>query len=93
MTWTELCRHAAHTRSELLLLDSGLEALGRSSDAWLHASMAATVPTLENLCALLDAHGVPVASGLEAQVLMPFRFAPRRDANDAQIAMGVRAVT
>jgi hypothetical protein len=74
MTWTELCRLATPSRCESLVLDACIDALARSHNPWLHACVAAQVPTLEALCAALDAHRVPLAYEVEARILMPFRF-------------------
>ena len=74
MNWTELCGLATQSRSEPLVLDSCIDALARSHNPWLHACVAAQVPTLEALCAALDAHRVPLDYEVEARILMPFRF-------------------
>ena len=92
MTWIELCRFATHTHCELLVLDSGLKACAASRNPWLHACMAAEVPTLEALCTALDAHGVPPSQDVEAQIVMPLRFAQRPEETAAQLPEGARVI-
>ena len=51
-----------------LVLDHALTALAKSRDAALQAAITAETPTLEGLCAVLDAHAVAVPSDAIAHV-------------------------
>jgi hypothetical protein len=74
MTWTEVLRLAAEER-ELLVLDMCARALSESRDTMLHAEVTAAVPTVVELCAALDAHGVPVPHEVESDPVVQFRLA------------------
>ncbi|MCW5658220.1 MAG: hypothetical protein KIT60_10990 [Burkholderiaceae bacterium] len=73
MTWTELLQLAGGER-ELRVLDLCVCALSDSGDERLHAEVAAAVPTLAELCALLDQHGVPVPRGAEPEIVIQPQF-------------------
>jgi hypothetical protein len=92
MTWAELCRQATRSRRELEVMDAGLKALAESSNTWLHAQVTSEIPTLETLCAALDAYGVPLSYDVEARVVMPYRFADSPDEIGLQPAMSARMV-
>jgi hypothetical protein len=69
MNWTELCGLASERPMRCqLVLDHALTALAESRDASLQATITAETPTLEGLCAALDAHAVAVPSGVVAHV-------------------------
>ena len=69
MNWIELCALASERPMRCqLVLDHALTALAASRDASLQATITAETPTLEGLCAALDAHAVVVPSGVVAHV-------------------------
>ena len=69
MNWTELCGLASERPMRCqLVLDHALTALARSRDAALQATITAETPTLEGLCAALDAYAVVVPSDAIAHV-------------------------
>ena len=74
MTWMEFLRLGDDARWHLLVLDSCVNALAASRDVALLATVTAELPTTQGLCALLDAHAVPVTRELEAQIGMRGRL-------------------
>jgi hypothetical protein len=68
--WTELYQRAAEARCDLFVMDASVGALADSRSASLHAWVTAELPTTSDLCAALDAFGVPVSDQVEAQVAM-----------------------
>jgi len=60
VTWTELLAQAADPAQSQFVLDVALAAVVASHSCALDAVITAEVPTLLGLCAILDAHGVPV---------------------------------
>lgn len=69
MNWIELCALASERPMRCqLVLDHALTALAASRDAALQATITAETPTLEGLCATLDAYAVGVPNSVVAHV-------------------------
>ena len=69
MNWIELCALASERPMRCqLVLDHALTALTESRDAALQGMITAETPTLQGLCAALDAYAVAVPNGVVAHV-------------------------
>jgi hypothetical protein len=68
MTWTELIAQARDSLHAQQVLDVALAAVAVTRSAAIDAAITAEVPTPPGLCAVLDAHGVPVPTDLVARV-------------------------
>jgi hypothetical protein len=64
VTWTELIVQATDASHAQQVLDVALAAVAATRSAAIDAAIAAEVPTPLGLCAVLDAHGVPVPTDL-----------------------------
>jgi hypothetical protein len=68
VTWAELIAQATDPLHSQQVLDVALAAVAVTQSAAIDAAITAEVPTPLGLCAILDAHRVPVPADLVAQV-------------------------
>ena len=75
MKWAELWHTATRCELEDELLDECMNAFSHTQDLSLRTVVAVDTPSVQRLCAALDAHAVEVPAETELRLLTLYRLA------------------